>query len=59
MIRLAVASEGNKCSFSHSSRKRPLKLSTKPFCCGLPRDLAHPQTQDIVREAAQIAMPTG
>ena len=26
----------NTSSFRHSSRKRPLKLSTNPFCCGLP-----------------------
>ncbi len=25
-----------RCSLRHSSRKRPLKLSTKPFCVGLP-----------------------
>lgn len=36
MIRLAAASEGNRCSFRHSSRKRPLNDPTKPFCCGLP-----------------------
>ena len=26
----------NRCSLRHSSRSRPLKLSTKPFCIGLP-----------------------
>lgn len=26
----------NRCSFRHSLRNPPLKLSTNPFCCGLP-----------------------
>jgi len=34
--RRASASEENTCSFRHSSRSLPLKLSIKPFCCGLP-----------------------
>ena len=25
----------NRCSLRHSSRRRPMKLSAKPFCCGL------------------------
>jgi hypothetical protein len=36
MIRLASASEEKMCSFRHSSRSRPLKLSTKAFWPGLP-----------------------
>jgi len=32
----ASASVMKTCSFRHSSRMRPLKLSTKLFCIGLP-----------------------
>src|SRR5262249_55176287 len=37
MIVLAVLRFVNQFSLRHSSRKRPLKLSTKQFCTGLPR----------------------
>jgi hypothetical protein len=33
---LAWAIEPNRVSFSSSSRRRPLKLSVKAFCYGLP-----------------------
>jgi hypothetical protein len=36
MIRRAAGRVPNRCSFRHSSRNRPLKLSTNPLCCGLP-----------------------
>lgn len=32
----ACASDVNRVSLRHSSRKRPLKPSTKPFCIGFP-----------------------
>jgi hypothetical protein len=32
----ASTSVENSVSLRHSSRKRPLKLSTKAFCVGLP-----------------------
>jgi hypothetical protein len=32
----ASTSVENRVSLRHSSRKRPLKLSTKAFCVGLP-----------------------
>jgi hypothetical protein len=31
------ASDENSVSFRHSSRSRPMKLSTSAFCCGFPR----------------------
>lgn len=37
MIRLASASEEKTCSFRHSSRSRPLKLSTKACLARLAR----------------------
>lgn len=33
---LACVSDENSVLLRHSSRKLPLKLSTKPFCTGLP-----------------------
>ena len=36
MISRACRISLNQCSFRHSSRKRPLKLSINPFCVGLP-----------------------
>jgi len=33
---LASAKLGNQLAFKHSSRSRPLKLFTWPFCMGLP-----------------------
>ena len=36
MIRRAVGKPPNTCSLRHSSRKRPLKLSTKAFWTGFP-----------------------
>lgn len=35
-MRQAWRRDGNRCSLSHSSRMRPSKLSTSPFCMGLP-----------------------
>ena len=32
----AWGSDANSVSFRHSSRSRPMKLSAKAFCCGLP-----------------------
>ena len=32
----ASARPAKTSSLRHSSRSRPLKLSPKPFCCGLP-----------------------
>jgi len=33
---LALAMVWNQLAFRHSSRRRPLKLSTRPFCIGRP-----------------------
>jgi hypothetical protein len=40
MIRRAAGRLPNNCSLRHSSRNRPLKFSTNPFCCGLPGAIA-------------------
>jgi hypothetical protein len=37
----------NRCSFRHSSRKRPFKLSTKPFYCGLPGGVWRSRTRRL------------
>ena len=36
----ASASDPNQCSFRHSSRNLPLKLSTYAFCVGLPASIS-------------------
>ena len=50
MIRRAVGKPRNRCSFRHSSRKRPLKLSTKPFCMRL-------AGRDVVPGDAGVLLP--
>src|SRR3954453_10610362 len=44
-------SEPNSVSFNNSSRRRPLKLSMKAFCCGLPGAILMPLDLPLLRPA--------
>jgi len=45
-----ACSEGNTVSLSSSSGRRPLKLSVKPFCSGLPDANVMPFEAALIRQ---------